>query len=118
MNKSINELQKTIASINAEIKNLQCEVDNFEYTCDESEFDAHLDECYKDVNVCGFTYSASYALKELDPIAYRCMKSDYEGTFDLNDCTEYTDMVEELASLESELESLNDELNDLENEVE
>ena len=45
-------------------------------------------------------------------------KSDYEGNFDLDACTEYTDMVEELESLASDLESLKDELKKLESEAE
>ena len=84
----------------------------------EAEFDEYLDEIYDEVNVCGMTYSTSYALKNCDPVAYRCMKSDYEGSFDLDDCTEYTDMVKELESLGSDLESLQDELDSLENEAE
>lgn len=35
-------------------------------------YDDFLDECYGDTVVAGASYSTSYALKELDPIAYRC----------------------------------------------
>ena len=42
-----------------------------------SRYDEMLDECHPEVSVCGFTYSPSHALKELDPIAYRCGFSDY-----------------------------------------
>lgn len=35
-------------------------------------FDSMLDECYPEVEVCGYSFQASRALKELDPIAYRC----------------------------------------------
>lgn len=31
-----------------------------------------LDDCYGHVNVCGYEYDTSRALRELDPIAYRC----------------------------------------------
>ena len=51
-------------------------------------------------------------------LAYRCAKSDYEGNFDLDDCTEYTDMSEQLWDLESDLESLQDELESLESDDE
>ena len=57
-------------------------------------------------------------LKNCDPIAYRCTKSNYEGNFDLDDCVEYPDMVEELEILESDLKSLQDELDSLESEAE
>jgi len=40
-------------------------------------YDDMLDDCYGEVNVCGYTYTASYALEELDPIAYRCGFNDY-----------------------------------------
>lgn len=38
------------------------------YSC----YDDLLDDCYGDTVVAGARYSTSYALKELDPIAYRC----------------------------------------------
>ena len=34
------------------------------------DFDDYLDEVHGRVQVCGYVYSASYALKEVDPIAY------------------------------------------------
>jgi hypothetical protein len=36
-----------------------------------------LDDCEGPVELCGMTYRASYALKELDPTAYRCAFNDY-----------------------------------------
>ena len=36
-----------------------------------------LDECHEDVKICGMTYNTSRALKDVDPIAYRCGFSDY-----------------------------------------
>ena len=44
----------------------------------EDDYDNMLDECYPDTQIAGMTYSTSYALKELDPIAYRCGFSDYQ----------------------------------------
>ena len=113
MNTQVNELQNAIASINAEIEGLQYEVDHFEYSISESEYDAYLDECYDEVNVCGLTYSASRALKNLDPIAYRYFKSDYESNFDLDDCKEYTDKRDELESLQDSVEILESDLKKL-----
>ena len=40
-------------------------------------FDDMLDECYEDPKICGMSYCTSRALKEVDPIAYRCGFSDY-----------------------------------------
>lgn len=44
---------------------------------DGDDYDAMLDEVYGEVDICGYTYSASYALQNLDPTAYRCGMSDY-----------------------------------------
>jgi len=52
------------------------EVERERYT--EEEYDDMLDECYPEVEVAGITFSPSYALKELDPIAYRCGFADYQ----------------------------------------
>ena len=116
--RTIEQVQTEIENLELNISELKSEIDNFEYSVTEAEFDEYLDECYDEVNICGMTYSASNALKRCDPTAYRCDKSDYEGNFDLDDCTEYTDMVKELESLERDLESLKDELKDLESEAE
>lgn len=43
----------------------------------EERFDDMLDECYGQVKVLEFEYSTSRALKELDPIAYRCSLNDW-----------------------------------------
>jgi len=34
-------------------------------------FDEMLDEVFGKVNICGYEYISSYALQELDPVAYR-----------------------------------------------
>ena len=116
--RTIEQVEKEIENLELNITELKAEIDGFEYSLTEAEFDEYLDEAYDEVNICGITYSASYALKECDPVAYRCAKSDYESNFDLDDCVEYTDLLEELESLESDLESLQYELDDLENEAE
>lgn len=116
--RTIEQVQTEIENIELNISELKADIDNFEYACNDEEFNMHLDECYEEVNICGMTYSASHALKELDLIAYRCAKSDYEANFDLEDCAEYTEKRDELEQLQCELEQLQDELNDLENEDE
>ena len=121
--RTIEQVKTEIENLELNITELKAKIDGFEYSLTDSEFDDYLDKSYDDesydeVNICGMTYSASYTLKECDPIAYRCAKSNYEGNFDLDDCTEYTEMLKELESLESELESLQDELDSLENEEE
>ena len=46
----------------------------------ETEYDETLDECYEMVNVCGYEYYPSYALKNLDSIAYCCGLNDYRNS--------------------------------------
>ena len=126
-NNASNENMRTIEQVQIEIENielniseLKSEIDGFEYLSTEAEFDDYLDELGVQHTSVGSFYPSDI-LKNCDPIAYRCAKSDYESNFDLADCTEYTDMLEELEeleSLESDLKSLQDELNDLENEAE
>ncbi len=40
-------------------------------------YEEMLDDCEGPVELCGMTYSASYVLREIDPVAYRCGFNDY-----------------------------------------
>ena len=115
--RTIEQVQTEIENLELNISELKADIDNFEYSVTDAEFDDHLDEEGEQRTSVGSFYPSDI-LKNCDPIAYRCAKSEYEDNFDLDDCTEYTDMVEELESLKDELESLQDELNDLEGEAE
>ncbi len=115
--RTIEQVKTEIEDLELNITELKAEIAGFEYSVTEAEFDDYLDEEGEQHTSVGSFYPSDI-LKNCDPIAYRCAKSDYEGNFDLADCAEYTDMVEKLESLESELESLQDELNALENEAE
>ena len=115
--RTIEQVQTEIENLELNISELKSEIDNFEYSLTEDEFDEYLDEEGEQHTSVGSFYPSNI-LKNCDPVAYRCAKSDYEGNFALDDCTEYTDIVEKLESLESDLESLEDELKDLENEAE
>lgn len=48
------------------------------------EFDAYIDELYPLVSVLGYEYSASYAFRMIDPIAYLCEVSNYEDMIERN----------------------------------
>lgn len=111
---NIAQLKAKIENIESEIDELQHKVDNFEVEVSEEDYDNFLDDIYGDVSICGYDYSASEALKSIDPVAYRCGKSDYEANFDLDDCQEYQDLVEELEGLQAELEELEEQLEELE----
>ena len=111
---TIEQVKAQIEVIEEQIKAKQSEIDNFEYEMTDEQYDELLDEIYGDVEVCGNTYNASYALKELDPIAYRVGKSDYESSYDLDEVEDYQNLQSELEDLESELESLEEQLEELE----
>lgn len=113
----ITELERAIEDKQGEICTAQSNIETFEYDCSESEFDEVLDDCHETYNLGGMTFYPSDILKACDPIAYRCSKSDYESNYDLDSCEEYTDMVEQLESLNNDLESLQGELSDLTDEL-
>lgn len=56
------------------------EIDPDDY---EEQYDETLNELYGDVQIAGCDFSTSYALKELDPTAYRCGLIDYVDSLDL-----------------------------------
>lgn len=115
VNQQIEMLESKINAIKGDIENKQREIDGFEYEISESDFDSYLDD-EGSVTVCGLEFYPSGILKSCDPIAYRCAKSDYESSYDLDDVEEYCDLKEELEALESELEDLESELEGLQNE--
>lgn len=117
LNKAIEQLERSIEDKQSEITSKQSEIDSFEFKCTESDFDEFLDEIESEVTVCGMEFSPSDILKNCDPIAYRCAKSDYESDYDLDNCEEYVALKDELESLESELEDLESELEELQDEL-
>ena len=52
------------------------EIEKEKYT--EEDYDNMLDECYPEVCMGSLSWSPSYVLKELDPIAYNCGFSDFQ----------------------------------------
>ena len=114
---TIAEVEAKITNVNQQIEDKQKEIDHFEYTCTDEDYDNFLDDVYGDVQVCSMEYSTSQALKLLDPIAYRCGKSDFESNYDLDDCEEYNDLKDELESLEDQLSDLESELEELSDQL-
>jgi hypothetical protein len=107
-----------LASVIRDIAETERQIRNFSYEVSEEEYDAILDDCYEDIDVCGSLFSPSYALKNLDPVAYRCGKSDYEGTIDLDEVPAYQELTSDLEDLEERRDSLEEEIADLEAEEE
>lgn len=58
-----------------------------------------LDELYGDVEICGMKFSSGYALQQLDEVAFRCGKSDYESEqpskWECSECAETFDEEDE-----------------------
>lgn len=110
MNNILIEKRAELLEVKQAIYAKQREIRNFSYESTEDEYDSYLDGCYGDLDVCGSTFSASYALKNLDPTAYRCGKSDYDSEKDLDDVPEYVTLTEELEDKETNLENEIEEL--------
>ena len=114
MNNILIEKRAELLEVKQAIYAKQREIRNFSYESTEDEYDSYLDGCYGDLDVCGSTFSASYALKNLDPTAYRCGKSDYDSEKDLDDVPEYVTLTEELEELEDKETNLENEIEELE----
>lgn len=51
-----------------------------EVSMSDEEWADHLDEIHGNAEICGMSYSSGRALRELDPVAFRCGKSDEESS--------------------------------------
>lgn len=59
---------------------------SFEYRWEcESAYEEFLNEIYGVVTICGMEFDSGHALKELDPIAFRCGVADEYVEVDLDD---------------------------------
>lgn len=54
------------------------DVDSGEVSLSDDEWASWLTEVYGTVDVCGQTFDAGDAFKDLDPTAFECSKSDHE----------------------------------------
>jgi hypothetical protein len=45
----------------------------------EREYRDMLNDCHEPAKICGYEYEPAQALKEVDPVAYRCGFSDFTG---------------------------------------
>jgi predicted nuclease with TOPRIM domain len=113
-----NEIENEIETLKETISSKEWDRDNIELDPDdyEEQFCSMMDD-EGDVIIWGYTYSPSYALKELDPTAFRCSLNDYVSCLDIEDTKEYKELQEEIESLEENVSNLEDELSDLEDEL-
>lgn len=61
----------------------------------EKEFEDKLNEIHGTVEICGITYAAGYALRQVDETAFRCSMSDLPEVWECSECnTEYEDELD------------------------
>lgn len=110
---AIRKLQNQIKDKEAQQNNIECDPDDY-----IDQFNEFLDGS-GDVSIAGYTYAPSYALKSVDPVAYRCGLNDYaDSYFDKEETDEYQSLQEEISQLESSIEDLESEIGDLQSQIE
>jgi hypothetical protein len=114
---TIQTLKIDLATYKKDLIQAQAELNSFEYSISEHEYDDMIDDLEPIVLVMGIEFKPSEVIKNLDYTAYRCGKSDYESSYDLDDCEEYQEIKEKISDLEIEIESLEEKISDLESEV-
>ena len=101
----IQQIEAKIAELTAQAKALQNQIDSFEL--DPDDYAEQYDEMLGDF----LGMNASYILKDMDPIAYRCGLLDYvdgldqdEEKMNNDECLELFNQLEEIKSKIEELE--------------
>jgi hypothetical protein len=62
---------------------------------DEKEFEDKLNEIYGEVDICGLKYSAGWALRQVDEIAFNCAMADELWIWVCDEClSEYETEIE------------------------
>ena len=110
------EIRKMRSMISAKEKQQdQIEFDPEDY---EEQFDELLDESIPEIEIGNLTYSPSYVLKNVDPVAYRCSLNDFVDSLDVEkESDEYEALQNEIDQLQSDIEDLENEIEDLENQI-
>ena len=72
----------------------------------DEQYSSMLDECYDEVDVCGYKYDPSHALRLLDPTAYRCGFVDWLDSLDIENSDEWQELENQIEELDNELEEL------------
>ena len=112
------QIEAKIAELTQQAKALQAQIDSFELDPDDyaEQYDDMLDECNGDF----LGMNASYILKKMDAVAYRCGLLDYLDSLDQDeekmDNDECLELFEELEEIKSKIEELEDELAEMDNE--
>ena len=109
------QIKAKIAELAQQAKALQAQIDGFELDPDDytDQYDDMLDECHGDF----LGMNASYILKKMDAIAYRCGLLDYLDSLDQDeekmDNDECLELFNQLEEIKSEIEELEDKLTEM-----
>ena len=109
----INSVKAKIEQVQVKIEEKQKELDSFEVSRDEDDYEECLNDSCGTVYVCGVTFDAGYALRNLDPTAFRIGMGEWVNSLDPSDEDGYKDLEYELEELTNELFDLEDELEGL-----
>ena len=112
------QIEAKIAELAQQAKALQNQIDLFEL--DPDDYVDQYDEMLDDVHGEFLGMNASYILKNMDPVAYRCGLLDYVDGLDQDEekinNDECLELFEELEEIKSKIEELEEELAELDNE--
>ena len=101
-------MKQTIKDKKLELEVINKEIEYFDAS-DYVNFDSYdemIDDCNDEVVICGMCYTPSYALKEIDPIAYDVGFHDYCSNMELDSIPEYNKLVEDAELLQLEIEEI------------
>ena len=70
----------------------------YEKEKDENAYEEMLTDAYGTVDICGMTFNAGYALRQLDPTAFRCGLADEPIIYVCGECSEEYEDDEEQAN--------------------
>jgi len=99
-----------LAAKKIEIEEKKNEIKNYDLEISDSDHIEYLNDLYAEVEICGYTYGAGYALLRIDETAFN------QSRFTRSD--EERESSEGYKKLEEELEELENEEYDLEEEIE
>lgn len=112
---NIATLSAALGVARSELKAKQVEMENYEVSRSEDDYEAYINEVCEEVEVCGYTYEAGYALKNLDPTAFRCGMVDWIDSLDKEDEEDYQELQEQAEELENIIEYLIEKIDALKN---
>ena len=99
-------LKRAIDTARLNVQAAQHALDSYEVDTDSREVVEMYEDMLDgdgDVTVCGYSYSPSRILKEVDPVAYRCGANDYADSLEKDNFADYRELQEALEDAESAL---------------